>query len=68
MVWKLVDLKYLKWWQLQKRKKDTHDLTELMPVSAANDYNNLLANVEKIQTDKQNDNSSEEDDLMDYTT
>ena len=37
-------------------------------MSAANYYNNLLANLEKIQTDKQNDNSSDEDDLMDYTT
>ena len=39
-----------------------------MPVSAAYYYNNLLAILEKIQTDKQNDKSSDEDGLMDYTT
>ena len=43
-------------------------MTELLPVSATNYYNNLLENLEKIQTDMQNDNSSDEDDLMDYTT
>ena len=35
-----------------------------MPVSAANYYNNVLANLEKTQADKQNDSSSDEDDLM----
>ena len=39
-----------------------------MPASAANYYNNCLANLEKIQTDKQNYNSSDPDDLMDYKT
>ena len=39
-----------------------------MPVSTAYYFNNLLANLEKIVTDKQNDNISDEDDLMDYTT
>ena len=62
VVWKPVDL------FIKGKKKDMKDLTELMPVSAANYYNYLLANLEKIQTDKQNDKSSIEDDLMDYTT
>ena len=38
-VWKPVDL------FIKERKKDLEDLTELMPVSAANYYTNLLANL-----------------------
>ena len=69
MVSKLVDLKYFKMMATTKeKKKDLQDLTESMPVSAANYYNKLLVNLEKIQTDKQNENSSDEDYLMDYTT
>ena len=69
VAWKPVDLKYFKMMAItEEKKKGLKDLTELMPVSAGNYYNNLLADLEKILTDKQNDNSSDEDDLMDYTT
>ena len=69
VVWKPVDLKYSKMMVITKeKKKDLKDLTELLPVSAANYYDNLLENLENIQTDKRNDNSSDEDDLMNYTT
>ena len=52
----------------KEKKKGPKSFDQIIAVSATNYYNNLLANFEKIQTVKQNDNSSDEDDLMNYTT